>query len=153
MRADNPNFRPCAMYSVNRMRGSAPRHIGFDAVGPGWHPILEELDSEFVEILGVADISKLEVVQIKEKFGWLRVYLNHPRFEDEVQRQLYAAVNRAEEKSSKTCEKCGSTKGVDTRPIQGKRFSRTLTLCQFHHEERDRLPEGQWFQIGNGDQT
>lgn len=63
--------------------------------GDGWYNILDELFSE----LNKHDV---QLMQVKEKFGGLRVYLNGGS--DEV----YNLIDKAEEKSFKTCESCGN---------------------------------------------
>ena len=62
--------------------------------GDGWYNIIEDL-SRKLEPLGV------EAVQVKEKFGGLRFYLNGY---NETASKL---INKAEAKSIKTCELCG----------------------------------------------
>ena len=62
--------------------------------------------------------SPVEVSQIKQKFGGLRIY--HYNASEDI-RQL---IDHAIEASWHTCEKCGSTTGVNTN-LEGYR----LTLC------------------------
>ena len=64
-------------------------------VGDGWYDIIRELSAQ-LEPLGVS------AAQVKEKFGTLRFYVTEG-WTEEVQ-QL---INRAERKSSHTCEVCG----------------------------------------------
>lgn len=71
------------------------------AVGPGWSELLDELDAE----LYAAD-PDYKTLQVKEKFGLLRVYLDGPFRED-----LYAIIGKYEQESSITCQECG---GVGT---------------------------------------
>ena len=49
---------------------------------------------------------QVEAVQVKEKFGGLRFYVNGA--DDKV----YGMINLAEQMSYKICERCGSTDGV-----------------------------------------
>ena len=83
--------------------------------------ILDENDNQFISFgcgMGWGDIIDtmlkrlqphgVKIIQLKEKFGYLRVYLNKDNKEtDEI-------VRIAELDSSKTCEYCGSTEGVST---------------------------------------
>ena len=62
--------------------------------------------------------SPVEVSQIKQKFGGLRIY--HHNAPEDI-RQL---IDKAIEASWHTCEKCGSTTGVTT-DLEGYR----ITLC------------------------
>ena len=92
-------------------------------VGPGWRPLLAELHAE----LTAAGIS-YEALQVKEKFGALRVYIStegefHPTFDltipgqgviagttekgSDTWRRADAIVQAAEEKSRTICEDCG----------------------------------------------
>jgi len=71
--------------------------------GAGWYPILVRLE----ERLGVID-PDYRVLQIKEKFGTLRLYLAGRS--DELGK---AAVAEAE--SARTCELCGSPGHLRTR--------------------------------------
>ena len=50
----------------------------------------------------------------------------------------------------KTCEKCGSTKDVETRVKNNSKWGRTLTLCGECHAERD---NSEVFDMGNGDKV
>ncbi|MBD3260687.1 MAG: hypothetical protein GF334_03260 [Candidatus Altiarchaeales archaeon] len=152
MRPDNPNFRPCAIYHHRQWTNQPAVHVGHDAVGEGWGPILDELDHQFVMATGIGTDNhrKIEVLQIKEKFGGLRVYVNATQLTGAERIRVIEAIDRAEEKSFQTCEKCGSTEGVETRANKNGRFSRVVTLCQEHHEERDNLLPGQRLDLGNG---
>lgn len=65
---------------------------------PGWDKIVEDL-CEKIQQLNLPNDFK--IVQIKEKFGGLRVYTNYTT--DELQ----SLIRKAEELSFKTCEHCG----------------------------------------------
>ena len=70
-------------------------------------------------------------VQIKEKFGGLRVYTRSgPRFVEAIQEELREAVGEAEAKSFKTCEMCGQP-----GKIGGSSWAKTF--CSEHHQERE----------------
>ena len=144
--------------------------LGFSAVGPGWTPILESLDSlmvgsvahavqhatvvkeEYRDKQCEADAS-ITILQIKEKFGGLRVYWTGEGLGDRIWNQVSGAVNMAEAMAHKTCEKCGSLDGTATRNRKSEKYGRILTLCGSCHDERDNLAPGQWFEFGNGDKT
>ena len=76
--------------------------FGFE-VGDGWYGILEDL---ITKIKNMDADKAVKVIQIKEKFGSLRVYVEAGWDE------LYGLIDAAEAKSYKTCEHCGSTDGV-----------------------------------------
>lgn len=82
--------------------------------GDGWYSLIDELSSK-LEPLGI------EAVQVKEKFGTLRFYINQGN--EEVYRLIY----NAEEKSGKTCEDCGNP-----GKTRGKMWVKTL--CDKHYE-------------------
>jgi len=76
-------------------------------VGDGWRDVVRDLTQEIADIVGGPDRAPaLRVTQVKEKFGGLRFYLlalpvAHCTAID-------AAIERAEERSSRTCETCGA---------------------------------------------
>jgi hypothetical protein len=74
--------------------------ISFDC-GLGWKPLIDEL---FQMISG----TDAKVVQIKEKFGFLRIYL------DNATQEIDNKVSDLEVRSSKICEFCGSKENITT---------------------------------------
>jgi hypothetical protein len=85
-------------------------------IGPGWIPIV----AATLEKMTAID-PRLEIRQIKQKCGELRIYYRSHRYEE-----LELAVNEAEVLCGKTCEECG-------RP--GSLFNRdgwVRTLCEEH---------------------
>ncbi len=70
-------------------------------VGNGWYNIVYDLCSKINNKLSDDEKEKFIVTQVKEKFGGLRFYTN--LVNDEVEKLII----EAEEKSFKTCEKCG----------------------------------------------
>ena len=72
----------------------------------GWFPILTKLFDLFEVICIEEQISPAEItiIQIKEKFGGLRVYYSGP---DKIYGRTRKAVRVAEAEASKTCEVCG----------------------------------------------
>ena len=86
----------------------------------GWYPIIDQL---------IMDINKVDssigILQIKEKFGGLRFYV------DNHSEEVYNLISDAERKCWHTCEDCGSTKNVTTA---GSGWLRTL--CEECHNKR-----------------
>lgn len=96
--------------------------------GPGWLALLEELIFD-LDAMGV----KYDVAQIKEKFGTLRFYVdftNQEQLTDDLYNKFMGRIDRAEELSGKTCERCGDPgkmrsggwiktlcDGCDTKPV------------------------------------
>ena len=81
---------------------------GFEC-GNGWYSLLKEA-SDKLEVLIHAEMEKnvslegstyMKAVQVKEKFGTLRFYMNSGTD------TMYKIIEKAEAKSAKTCEVCG----------------------------------------------
>lgn len=66
--------------------------------GEGWKTIINDLCTQ-IKALGLPN---LRVVQIKEKFGGLRFYV------DGADNAVYDLIAEAEKKASQTCELCGA---------------------------------------------
>lgn len=75
--------------------------IEAENVGLGWRPIIEDLHAAIMRIA-----PEYKVHQIKEKFGGLRYYVGV--LPPEVSEQVYSLIRIAENKSEKTCERCGN---------------------------------------------
>lgn len=79
--------------------------------GKGWYKLLDPI-FEYVEKynneVAKGEEEKITFLQIKEKFGGLRVYTNF------VTDELRELIDKAEDESYKTCEICGSVEDVGT---------------------------------------
>lgn len=97
-------------------------------VGPGWHRLLDHLAAKLGETAG----PDLRVTQIKEKWGYLTVYLDGEKPED---RKIVADV---EEQSGLTCERCGEPGfRCSTGSCSGVQPHYWIrTLCLKHQDER-----------------
>lgn len=84
--------------------------------GKGWEKLYQPVIDE-------AKRTGASVLQVKEKFGTLRLYLGG------ASEQLYKMRDEAEERSATTCEKCG-----DVGKLRGKGW--LVTLCDKCDEER-----------------
>jgi hypothetical protein len=73
---------------------------------PGWRPVLERLlerlESE-IAAQPIGERDRFRIVQIKEKFGRLTIYLDA-----ESTPAMRAAIDEAGEVSTRTCEVCGA---------------------------------------------
>ena len=100
--------------------------------GSGWQPILDRLAAE----LKALD-PQLDVVQVKEKFGLLRIhaYSADPGLQPRV-REL---IRSAAEESATTCERCGVA-GAELATI-GDYWKMTLcsSCAAFAERDRERL--------------
>lgn len=107
----------------NRERLTTEEWLG--CVGKGWHGLVRPLIEE-------ADRQNATILQIKEKFGGLRFYFQcADGVSDEDAGRLNDMVDAAEAASVKTCETCG-------KPGKQRGGGWILTLCDEHHEERER---------------
>ena len=86
--------------------------FGFECCD-GWYGILKEL----VEKIAQIDKDKtVKVVQVKEKFGTLRFYI------EGGSKEIYDLIDKAETKSETTCEYCGAEG-------RSRGYSWAITLC------------------------
>lgn len=91
--------------------------------GPGWYPLIKDALTR-IEALGTAH---QEVLQVKEKFGGLRIYLSIHNDETD------AIITAAEQEAHMTCEDCGSKENVK---LCGKGWLRTQ--CNACEENRQK---------------
>ena len=98
---------------TNYLRETYPDVLGdvYFECGDGWFLIIDALCSQlqgfYVSAILGKDKSPPKAVQIKEKFGTLRFYLDPIEGEKTYYEVCYAAVNMAERLSRSTCESCG----------------------------------------------
>lgn len=145
----------------------AGKAIGFNSVGPGWKPILEAVNVIMKGAIEGARINSqiraqefrdpdctedadIRIVQVKEKFGGLRIYWESKGLSQRLRNEVYGTTMMAESLSFRICEKCSSFGGTETRVKRGAKYGRTLTLCATCHNDRDNK---EIFEIGNGDQV
>jgi hypothetical protein len=78
----------------------------------GWYDIVDRLSKEINDFATTlnsnGDEQPITVVQIKEKFGGLRYYLNYYNLSDETIYKVEQMVREAEKESGKSCEDCGA---------------------------------------------
>ena len=98
--------------------------------GDGWIPLIEEaktIIAKYNQKLKEEDLDTepLEFIQIKEKWGGLRIYLNYyvPEIADQI--------HELESKSLHICEHCGTIKNVKSDWTHGW----IMTLCDKCREE------------------
>lgn len=129
-------------------RGSEPAVPSY--VPEGWYEIVDQLCCD-IEALVAPEPERIEVRQIKEKFGGLRFYFAWDRDADlfldlhgdggirtlvteahgpQVMTGIRALVTAASERSEQTCQRCGAPGTLTTR---GGWVS---TLCERHAAER-----------------
>lgn len=98
--------------------------------GDGWIPLIEEaktIIAKYNQKLKEEDLDAepLEFIQIKEKWGGLRIYLNY--YVQEIADQIH----ELESKSLYICEHCGTIKNVKRDWTHGW----IMTLCDKCREE------------------
>ena len=86
----------------------------------GWYRLLERVCEELEPVAP----PEFKFVQVKEKFGRLRIYATNDS--DETSR----LIRQAQEESLNCCEQCGATEGVTTGGS-----GRIRTLCRSCREE------------------
>lgn len=94
-------------------------------VGNGWTPIVNKLLERLIEL-----DPGVQIIQIKEKFGGLRVYCDNVADDREV--RVAVLVSGFEALADRTCEHCGSTNDVERR---GPTWLKTY--CKNCHAKRD----------------
>jgi len=74
------------------------------AVGDGWRPLVQQTIDRLRAVM-----PDIKIVQVKEKFGGLRIYT------DIYTPAIQQIIIEAEAEATKVCEYCGSRCDVDTR--------------------------------------
>jgi hypothetical protein len=82
--------------------------------GEGWFDLI---DSLLTDIESLNQDKSIKVNQIKEKFGGLRIYLNHYGEDMTIASRISDLINIARAASTTTCESCGTW--VKTGPTSG----------------------------------
>jgi Icc-related predicted phosphoesterase len=103
-------FTPWArriMQRTPRLFGDAPWDLtqtlvgfGFDC-GPGWFPLIERTLGSLSRIARDDGLDQMRIVQVKEKYGTLRIYLSGSND------RANAVVDAAEALSARICDLCG----------------------------------------------
>lgn len=102
------------------------------AVGKGWLPLIDRLCAAIMEQDGHEDVY---AVQVKEKFGGLRFYVNS------APSAVHDLINAAEDESFQTCEGCGTMEGVETG---GKYWIKTYcSACRAPAAKEDEKDEAE----------
>ena len=72
--------------------------------GDGWEPIIRKLSMKIENVNNSLPKDEMPcvAVQVKEKYGMLKVYVNYGRDD------IYKWIDEAEEESLNTCEVCGN---------------------------------------------
>jgi hypothetical protein len=100
--------------------GYNDREFALKCVGKGWSELINKLFDEMP--------TGVSVLQVKEKFGGLRFYVEYINVSDEDIEKFENLISWAETESFERCEDCGTTESVDTRASDGKYW--IVTLCE-----------------------
>lgn len=96
----------------------------YEQVLPGWRGILEDLHGVLFALY-----PEYEVLQVKEKFGGLRVYINHANMDDQTIERMESSIRFAESRAIKTCENCGTSAPEGPRLPRGREVGWYKTFC------------------------
>lgn len=95
--------RYAALFGTNgSTKGGGPKSCGF-LCDPGWYPLLDRLFNDIDVIRLEDDLTGIKVLQVKQKLGELRVYVQYDndRIIDRIQQAAAEALE--------TCEGCGGS--------------------------------------------
>lgn len=101
--------------------------------GNGWYDLLNNLCRQLKEIVEKNKIG-INVVQVKEKFGGLRFYIELECDNKNVAENIYSLIAAAEKKSYNTCESCGA----EVKETRSTNTGWLKTLCDRCMEERNK---------------
>lgn len=76
--------------------------------GKGWYSLIDQAEKE----LAALGVENKHWLQVKEKFGGLRLYFTADHLTAEVAVQARDIAIKYERKSFSTCEQCGSDQGI-----------------------------------------
>lgn len=78
-------------------------------VHDGWQGLIEAALHEVSEIVGGPEgAPDLRIIEVKEKFGQLRIYVNYGDMPEAQREAVHAILREAEERSADVCEVCGA---------------------------------------------
>jgi hypothetical protein len=116
------------LYSQHKLSPQETCMCWLFCCGDGWIQIIDNLSEKIIEI-----DPEIEAVQVKEKFGGLRFYINGAK--KETADEIYTLIHKAESESLKTCEKCGNKENAKLRDD-----SWIFTLCDKCFEDKQNNP-------------
>lgn len=81
---------------------------GYPAVGDGWRELLERTIERIAAAVGGEPDASVVILQIKEKFGGIRIYHQSKNASRAFDDKVTEAVDLAEARSLTTCDVCGA---------------------------------------------
>jgi hypothetical protein len=112
-------------------RGQVPGRSDLD---PGWVDIVRRALRRIDAMLPDEQAAKVNVAQVKEKWGELRLYVFAFDLDRATQERIAGFVKEATAESQMTCAKCGEPGELRTD------FPHVQTLCDTHAAERGEPP-------------
>ena len=115
----------------------------WESIPDGWRnafgdQMLNDLRKAMIKDGGYRYLHKVRILQVKEKFGTLRIYL------DTYGKEIEEVIERYEELSWHTCIRCG-------KPAVGYTTSWICPYCKDCKKSMDRKGHrGEWFKYFNG---
>lgn len=91
---------------------------GFEC-GDGWFNLIQELSDKISKSIVQQDLEDIYIIQIKEKWGTLQVYMNL------YNQKIGDLIDEYQDKSFKVCEACGKEGSL-------KNGSWVRVLCEEH---------------------
>lgn len=121
----DPSIKKLAMAHPLMFRNRPPK-IWSD-LAPGWYQVVDQLCARIEATLSPADLRKVQLAQLKEKFGTLRIHVDYRgSHTSPAWTAVRALVVAAQEVADKTCQDCGAA--GELRDASGY----YLTLCDIH---------------------
>jgi hypothetical protein len=81
--------------------------MGWPSVGVGWQDILVRLFARMESAIAPEPAATITILQIKEKFGTLRIYVATQNMSEAMLEAVGDAIDLAETRSAFVCETCG----------------------------------------------
>lgn len=124
-----PKNEPRLPGGVIYSNGGYDRQLAKDSVGKGWSGLIDEVFDR-LEALG----KPISIVQVKEKYAGLRIYIGASYVDDEQKvNELEKLIRDVEYKSLKICDVCGKE-----GKVRGKGWY--YTSCDEHARAGDSEP-------------
>lgn len=112
-------------------RGQVP---GRSSLDPGWTELVRRALRRIDGMLTDDQAAQVNVAQVKEKWGELRLYIFARALDQATQERIAGVVKEAQAESQLTCAKCGQPGELRTD------FPYVQTLCDTHAAERGEPP-------------
>lgn len=135
---DTPGYHAARRRSYERIRDTYPALVtrGFSC-NTGWHALLAGFFDEVADTLRNHPEREFGLLQVKEKFGGLRIYYRLLPFSaDDIGQRISAACRVAENTSMVTCDVCGQP------GVMRKREGWYATRCAVHADGGIPIPGG-----------